>query len=357
MANLPKVSLADLLSGTVPLVDSGGVRGEDGGAGSHPVRSSADAPVIDLDASSPPPPCQPLCRPLCQPLPPRPETGSAANATSASTSTSTSASSSATSASPSSAAASSSSAAAASASSASTSSRPPLLAPPSKRPRPASSDRELFLHGDDSALPAAEAAAWRAAVDRHLQGGTQFVDSDFPATQLSIRGKDEPDEEARPAPPPAVAAGEAPKCRCGVQATPATVGKDTPNKGRRYFHCPTRECGFFAWADGGEVTFRRGGSAAKLSWARLPLELHVVCDSGARADGRAEDDSSAEHSMNGSLGFRAEDLRQGGVGDCWFMSALAVVAQRHDLIARIFSADTARNAAGCLAACAMGEKH
>ena len=26
------------------------------------------------------------------------------------------------------------------------------------------------------------------------------------------------------------------------------------------------------------------GSAAKLSWARLPLELHVVCDSGARAD-------------------------------------------------------------------------
>ena len=60
--------------------------------------------------------------------------------------------------------------------------------------------------------------------------------------------------------------------------------------------------------------------------------------------------------MNGSLGFRAEDLRQGGVGDCWFMSALAVVAQRHDLIARIFSADTAR-AAGCLAACAMGEKH
>ena len=61
--------------------------------------------------------------------------------------------------------------------------------------------------------------------------------------------------------------------------------------------------------------------------------------------------------MNCSLGFRAEDLRQGGVGDCWFMSALAVVAQRHDLIARIFSADTARNAAGCLAACAMGEKH
>ena len=34
------------------------------------------------------------------------------------------------------------------------------------------------------------------------------------------------------------------------------------------------------------------------------------------------------------FGFRAQDLTQGGVGDCWFMSALAVVADRHDLIAR-----------------------
>jgi hypothetical protein len=115
------------------------------------------------------------------------------------------------------------------------------------------------------------------------------------------------------------------------------------------------------------------------------------------------------------FGFRAEDLRQGGVGDCWvrrlsarcpaaasplrsspllsaplcssplrsapllsspllsspllwsyahvyepchahvyrvllraaqFMSALAVVAERHDLIAKLFAADTARNTAG-----------
>ena len=46
------------------------------------------------------------------------------------------------------------------------------------------------------------------------------------------------------------------------------------------------------------------------------------------------------------FGFRAADLRQGGVGDCWFLSALAVIAERHDLIARLFT-DTAPNAAGC----------
>ena len=42
------------------------------------------------------------------------------------------------------------------------------------------------------------------------------------------------------------------------------------------------------------------------------------------------------------FGFRASDLKQGGVGDCWFMSALAVVAERHDLIAKLF-VETSRN--------------
>ena len=36
--------------------------------------------------------------------------------------------------------------------------------------------------------------------------------------------------------------------------------------------------------------------------------------------------------------LRADDLREGGVSDCWFMSALAVVAEGHDLIAKLFSA-------------------
>jgi calpain-15 len=46
------------------------------------------------------------------------------------------------------------------------------------------------------------------------------------------------------------------------------------------------------------------------------------------------------------FGFNPNDLLQGGVGDCWFLSALAVVAQRHDLIARLF-VDTAPSRVGC----------
>ena len=58
-----------------------------------------------------------------------------------------------------------------------------------------------------------------------------------------------------------------------------------------------------------------------LRWERMPQMMAIVSD----------------------FGFRAQDLTQGGVGDCWFMSALAVVADRHDLIARLF-ASTERNA-------------
>eukprot|EP01043_Picozoa_sp_COSAG02_P015373 COSAG02_NODE_654_length_18824_cov_222.971001_3_plen_503_part_00 len=140
-----------------------------------------------------------------------------------------------------------------------------------------------------------------------------WCDGDFPASQLSIDGKETT--------PQAVAApGSAPRCRCDADAKRSIVVSETRNKGRPYFHCATRSCGFFAWADGGQSSSR---VRQKLGWQRFP-HLLVVSD----------------------FGFRATDLRQGGVGDCWFMSALAVVAERHDLIARLF-VDTAVNPAGC----------
>ena len=207
----------------------------------------------------------------------------------------------------------------------------PSAAATAKRPRPTADANGVLVVNDDFELPEAEVSEWRRLVDELTRSGAKYVDEDFPAAQISIKGKEEGASAAAAAPAPAPPepapdlSNGPPKCRCGALAARATVSRDTPNKGRAYFHCGSRQCGFFCWADGGAVAFKRGGAAAKLDWARLPLELNIVSD----------------------FGFRAEDLRQGGVGDCWFMSALAVVAQRHDLVARLFAADTARNAPGC----------
>lgn len=180
-----------------------------------------------------------------------------------------------------------------------------------ERPAKSGEAEWLSLTGDDAMTSQAlrEARAeWHQAL-QELQA-CAFEDRDFDAEPRSICGRGEDGTRNGNA-------GEL-HCRCGKACKKSEVKKEGPTKGRPYWHCETRRCGFFSWADSQN---RRQG---KIWWQRFP-EFLVVSD----------------------FGFRAEDLKQGGVGDCWFLSALAVVAQRPDLILRLFGGETARNAVGC----------
>ncbi|CAE7429102.1 CAPN15 [Symbiodinium sp. CCMP2456] len=99
-------------------------------------------------------------------------------------------------------------------------------------------------------------------------------------------------------------------CRCGQPAQLRRVQRKGPTFGRPYYACPLRSCRFFEFADQASTV-----AALELQWKRFPAvgDWCVVHDEG----------------------FRPADVQQGGVGDCWFMSALAVVAERHDLMSKL----------------------
>ena len=100
-------------------------------------------------------------------------------------------------------------------------------------------------------------------------------------------------------------------CLCGVASRLRQVSKDGPNQGRYFATCSLRKCNYFAWGD----NYNHSKKSENLIWLRFD-----------KLDGWI---------LKSPQGFSPHDILQGGVGDCWFLSAVAVLAERSDLIQAI----------------------
>jgi calpain-15 len=114
-------------------------------------------------------------------------------------------------------------------------------------------------------------------------------------------------------------------CYCNIEAKIKQIYKEGPNQGRYYLSCGSNKqygsinsnterlvCNFFSFAD----NYSHDKKVLELKWIRFNKE-------------------------NGwkfipSSGFSINHINQGGIGDCWFLSAIAVICERRlDLIGKI----------------------
>jgi Calpain family cysteine protease/GRF zinc finger len=141
-----------------------------------------------------------------------------------------------------------------------------------------------------------------------------FVDTAFPAGPESIDGRHSATSMADGNTDSNSQSNQISVCKCKMPVKIRQVSKDGVNQGRYFASCLSRQCNHFAWADSVPHT----ESVSKLTWKRF----HKY-------------DGWSLFGSKGIYGISPNDVFQGGVGDCWFLSAVAVLAERFDLVQKV----------------------
>lgn len=198
---------------------------------------------------------------------------------------------------------------------------------------------------DSTLSPEWHACYQRVALQRSVG---RFIDPDFGPATSSLDGRRRASNNKKLADI---------ECRCGLPAAARQVQSDGPNYGRFYLSCgqvlrnkrraavavipadspsakaspsesPRKQpCQFFQWDPHGSFGSGYGSSRFGLiSW--LPF------------------DSTTTQSCLYKHSIGPDQVQQGAIGNCWFLSALAVVAEKSYLVQRMLP-HTTLNSVGC----------